>query len=315
MAAGASKAVQAAGLQPMQPECLFCIFAEVGYALQPVVAGLDLQRFCAVNTAKGQWTFLDDLCSLPASSPTAVVPRVVARMSPIVQLLRKVAATKPSLLQSRDDVAELIELLATELLGKNIGTGDQSLAGEFDSFSAVEMSSRLSQSLNISLPSTLVYNYPSIRSMACHVHDLLALGPVKSFASSPAYTLQPASATALKSDFNPMCIFLASRLPGSNNILLNCPRAELIQDVVQTVPLDRWDADSLHVNKEVLDVRWGGWLKGVADFEANIFGVSRAESERMDPQQRQLLETTLEVLQVGRPNLAECKASRLLYPT
>lgn len=47
-------------------------------------------------------------------------------------------------------------------------------AGSFDSLMAVDMSSSLSNALDVQLPNTLVFDYPSVSSMAQHVFTLLA---------------------------------------------------------------------------------------------------------------------------------------------
>ena len=44
--------------------------------------------------------------------------------------------------------------------------------------------------------------------------------------------------------------------------------------------------------------RFGGWLRGVAAFDGAAFGITLPEAELMDPQQRMLLETACQLLQV-----------------
>ncbi|MYQ65094.1 MULTISPECIES: type I polyketide synthase [Streptomyces] len=73
-------------------------------------------------------------------------------------------------------------------------------------------------------------------------------------------------------------------------------------DAVSGFPTDRgWDLDALR--DAGVDARGhavsqqGGFLDGVADFDAAFFGVSPREAVSMDPQQRLLLETSWEVVE------------------
>lgn len=64
-------------------------------------------------------------------------------------------------------------------------------------------------------------------------------------------------------------------------------------DCITEVPKDRWDwreyyGDPLkEANKT--NVKWGGFIDGVADFDPLFFGISPLEAEQMEPQQRLLM--------------------------
>jgi acyl transferase domain-containing protein len=64
-------------------------------------------------------------------------------------------------------------------------------------------------------------------------------------------------------------------------------------DAVTEVPADRWDAAAAGTAAS----RWGGFLEGVDRFDAGFFGISPREAERMDPQQRLVLEVVWEALE------------------
>ncbi|PPJ25520.1 beta-ketoacyl synthase [Nocardia nova] len=73
-------------------------------------------------------------------------------------------------------------------------------------------------------------------------------------------------------------------------------------DAIGPWPADRgWDADGLFdedpTRVGASYVRSGGFISGVADFDAGLFGMSPREALATDPQQRQLLEVSWEALE------------------
>jgi acyl transferase domain-containing protein len=95
---------------------------------------------------------------------------------------------------------------------------------------------------------------------------------------------------------------MACRLPGD----VETPEQfwELLaagRDATSEVPPDRWDAESLYSEdpgaKGRIRSRRGGFLKDVDRFDAEFFGISPHEAERMDPQQRLVLEVAWEALE------------------
>ncbi len=72
-------------------------------------------------------------------------------------------------------------------------------------------------------------------------------------------------------------------------------------DAITDVPDDRWSLDEFYdpdpAKAGKIKTRKGGFLRKVADFDASFFGYYPAEANRIDPQQRILLEVTLEALE------------------
>lgn len=72
-------------------------------------------------------------------------------------------------------------------------------------------------------------------------------------------------------------------------------------DALGPIPQDRWNADALYAAEfrraGKISVKRGGFIKDVDKFDAGFFGISPLEAQRMDPQQRMLLEVSYEAVQ------------------
>jgi acyl transferase domain-containing protein len=71
-------------------------------------------------------------------------------------------------------------------------------------------------------------------------------------------------------------------------------------DAITEIPSDRWDGNAWYdvdLSTEAKSTtKWGGFLDRIDTFDANYFGILPREAERMDPQQRILLEVAIEAI-------------------
>jgi len=85
-------------------------------------------------------------------------------------------------------------------------------------------------------------------------------------------------------------------------------------DAVTEVPADRWDIagwyDEDRNSPGKMSTRWGGFLNGIDQFDAQFFGISPREAAMLDPQHRIVLETAWEALEHGGQPFADLAGSR-----
>ncbi|MFD3742212.1 type I polyketide synthase, partial [Streptomyces sp. NPDC058629] len=170
----------------------------------------------------------------------------------------------------------------------------------FDSLTAVELSSRLTELTGLELPASLVFDYPNPQALARHLlAEILAeLDGAPGEGHDGSAAAVPAT-TAITDD--PVVIVgMACRFPGG----VRSPE-DLWQmltdgrDGIDAFPTDRgWDLDVLAGAGQGRSVTHeGGFLYEAADFDPGFFGISPREALAMDPQQRLLLETAWEAFE------------------
>nr|WP_276207437.1 beta-ketoacyl synthase N-terminal-like domain-containing protein [Streptomyces agglomeratus] len=178
-----------------------------------------------------------------------------------------------------------------------------------DSLGAVELRDRLGTELNVRLPATLTFDHPTPAAVVEHLWSLLSgtTGP-EAASRRPAGPGQSEEPVAV--------VGMGCRFPGG----VVSPEGlwRLVVDGVDAVsgfPVDRgWDVGGLfhpdpdHVGTSY--VRRGGFVRGVAEFDAGFFGISPREAVAMDPQQRLLLETSWEAVERARIDPLSLRGSR-----
>jgi len=196
----------------------------------------------------------------------------------------------------RARVQALISEEAQRVMGVASVPVAQPLRGQgLDSLMAVELTNALVAKVGVSLPETLLFDYPTVEVLSEHVvTDVLELeagGP------TPVEQFAPSSSS------EPIAIVgMACRYPGGvadPDALWSLMCGET--DAVTDIPLSRWDVDALYdpdpeaIGK--MSTRCMGSVDDVDAFDAGFFGISGREARWLDPQQRLLLEVSWEALE------------------
>lgn len=176
-----------------------------------------------------------------------------------------------------------------------------------DSLMAMDLKNRLAADTGLGLSATLVFDHPTLKAITDHLAKKLALDnwpgalPVQALAKPVAPILREKN---LGVDCPIAIIGMGCRFPGG----ADSPQTfwELLKngvDTVGTVPAERWDMDAYYDPDPdapgKIATRFGAFLDGVRNFDADFFGISPREAIHMDPQQRLMLEVSWEALENG----------------
>jgi acyl transferase domain-containing protein/SAM-dependent methyltransferase/aryl carrier-like protein len=156
------------------------------------------------------------------------------------------------------------------------------------------------------LPKTLFFEHLTLRSVAGY----LAATRADAFRESvPAHeiTLSTPTATAPKalepssSTVGIAIIGIAGRYPGADSLAAFWENLLADRDLVTEIPAERWDQaawfDPVPGRPGRSYSKWGGFLRGVDQFDPLFFSIAPGEAARIDPNERLFLETCWEALE------------------
>ncbi|MFQ6399173.1 SDR family NAD(P)-dependent oxidoreductase, partial [Nocardia sp. KC 131] len=166
----------------------------------------------------------------------------------------------------------------------------------FDSLGAMEFRNRIAGTTGLRLPSTLVFDHPTVRAVAAFIVSRVGAEP-------HAERRTTKTVRRVRADEPIAIVGMACRYPGgveSADELWDLVFSGT--DAISEFPSDRgWDLDRLiHTDPDhsgTSYTREGGFLTNAADFDAGFFGIGPREAVAMDPQQRLLLEVSWEALE------------------
>jgi acyl transferase domain-containing protein/acyl carrier protein len=277
--AGEEDRLRRLGVVPMPPDlAVTALERAVGLGdVNVVVADVDWERFAPTFTMSRPSMLLSELVA-PDEADSDVDSEFARR------LIGLSASQRQRLL------VDLVREQAAAVLGhstaEDIG-GDRAFRDlGFDSMTAVELRDRMVRATGLSLPATMVFDYPTAMRLADHL--AAHFGGDQTVPTTPL----PVSVT----DDPIVIVGMACRYPGGVHDPDDLWRLLLDgADAIGEFPADRgWDLGALVGSSATTH---GGFIATAADFDAAFFGISPREALTTDPQQRLVLETSWEALE------------------
>jgi acyl carrier protein len=192
------------------------------------------------------------------------------------------------------------------VLGGDISPDQPLMAAGLDSLSSVEFRNSLESKLGVDLPTTLVFDYPTmgaiVEFLAKKVQPAAGEGTEgqgedgdAGFSNDTDVDMADGSAAlvaAHHAQSRQLVVISGMAVRAGADAFGGIQPV----DAIALVPASRWDLDSHEWLFGGLPVRFGTFLSGIAQFDAAALGVSDGEATLMDPQQRVLLEMVGELL-------------------
>ncbi|MGX7825874.1 type I polyketide synthase [Actinokineospora sp. 24-640] len=274
---GAADYLGRRGLAGMRPDLALAALDDAVDAGETCVAVADVrwERFAAAFTAVRPSPLLSDLVA-PAPTPAA----------PVGLFAGLPEAARPGAL------LDLVRTQAAAVLGHPDGTAVDSARAftdlGFDSLTALDLRDRLAAATGLTLPGSLVFDYPSASALSAHLLTRLTGEPAE-----PAGLAGHRPVTTVAVDEPIAIVGMSCRYPGgvsSPEDLWNLVASGT--DAISTFPTDRgWDLSPQGY------AAVGGFVHDATAFDAGMFGISPREAVAMDPQQRLVLEASWEVVE------------------
>lgn len=191
----------------------------------------------------------------------------------------------------------------------------------FDSISLTEFTNQLNQDLKLDLTPTVFFEYPTLSALASHLltasrevfvamFEPRATVTATTAGDAEMPTVQPlpridegktrrrfsaaAVAPTLEQDDDPVAIVgISGRFPQAASLEEFWENLRSGRDCITEVPASRWDWRALYGDPQTegnrTNIKWGGFIDGVDEFDPLFFGISPREAQLMDPQQRLLM--------------------------
>ena len=257
-----------------------------------VVADVDWDAFVPAFTAARPRPLISEIPEVAATSASA-------KSAAIAQGADSPLAAELAALVPADRTRRLADLVTSHLAAVLGHTDAAAVAANrsfrdlgVDSLAAVELRDALNTATGLRLPSSVVFDHPSVAALADHLDAELGGG------QATAVAVRDGIAGTAAADEPIAIVGMGCRYPGGVTSPADLWRLAFDgTDAVSGLPADRgWDLDALYDADAASGragtsyVRSGGFLHDATGFDPAFFGISPREALAMDPQQRVLME-------------------------
>ena len=196
-------------------------------------------------------------------------------------------------------IAGELSTMLRAVVGSEVGFDEPLMDAGLDSLGAVEFKNAVEGRMGVSLPTTVVFDYPTISALAQYITRKIEVN-LPSPDGMAAFVSDRALAPGARApELLGAKILSASSITAAGEI-----EAEMI-DGVTDAPLERWDItgnfwETLFGDGSFTGASFGTFVVDAVAFDKAAFGISLNEAILMDPQQRLVLNTLEEALAAVR---------------
>lgn len=150
----------------------------------------------------------------------------------------------------------------------------------FDSIHLIKLTALLNETYQLDITPAILFEYATLAEFVHHFFDKHA-----NAIHANDQTPQPIANT------NDIAIIGMSGLfPNAKDIETFWDNMIARQHAIKEIPSERWDTNKT-------SIKWGGFIDGIAEFDADFFNISPREAELIDPQQRLFLQTAWKAIE------------------
>ncbi|MGV7067054.1 SDR family NAD(P)-dependent oxidoreductase, partial [Bacillus velezensis] len=228
----------------------------------------------------------------------------------------------PSQPEEKHDAEESLQTLHTALTAmvsgilkvdrEDIETDTELSEYGFDSVSFTVFTNQLNEAYQLELAPTIFFEHGTISGLAGYLakehpgrfgekkkespkkEQPKAQKPKMQRKKRFATVMNAAAATKEPRRLDPIAIVgISGRFPGAKDIEEFWRNLKEGKDSITTIPKERWDWQAFdgdpNLEGNKTNIKWGGFIDGIAEFDPLFFGISPREAQYLDPQQRLLL--------------------------
>ncbi len=152
---------------------------------------------------------------------------------------------------------------------------------QFDSINMIKLTAALNETYQLDLSPAILYEYSSLEAFfqSRLNHNVKATHVISSAAATRATDIAIVGMSGIFPQANNLAEFWQNLISGA--------------DAITPIPTDRWDWQAYYgdpkTERNKTNIKWGGFIHEIAQFDAKFFNISPHEAELMDPQQRLFL--------------------------